>query len=57
MIKYTTTKKEAEKIAEQMRIDEPDYSDDVQISEETEKDEDGFGVNMTGRWIIHNETE
>lgn len=59
MKKYANSIEEAKKIADEMKKQEPEYSEDVEISE-TWDDELSFGIfarTDLGKYVISNETE
>ena len=56
MIKYANTKKEANCIAKQMKKEDSEYANDVQICE-TLDELGGIFLEKNGKFVIHNETE
>ena len=57
MIVYANTKEEAIKAAEKMKKAEPDYANDVQISETVEESFGIFKAVEKGKFVVYNETE
>lgn len=61
MVKYASTIQDAEKLAEQMRHDEPEFANNVKI--ETTNSEyaiildNEMYLEKHGKYIIHNKTE